>query len=158
MSSPSSSPSSLSLSSICCSALCVRRPPETKSLALPLSFAPIPANTPRLVICGAGVIGVCIAYYLTLRGLRPLLVERSCPAAAASGKAAGFLASHWHSPLSPRGPLMRRSFALHCELAKILDGAANYGFRRIGALGLTVPEPRVPLSQSDQQRLAEVQA
>ena len=36
----------------------------------------------RVVICGAGVIGVCIAYYLTLHGIRPMLLEQVAPACA----------------------------------------------------------------------------
>ncbi len=41
----------------------------------------------RVVICGAGIIGSSIAYYLSLKGVRSLLVERSGVACAASGKA-----------------------------------------------------------------------
>ena len=40
----------------------------------------------RVVICGAGIIGSAIAYYLSLKGVRSLLIERSGVACAASGK------------------------------------------------------------------------
>lgn len=46
----------------------------------------------RVVICGGGIIGASIAYQLTLRGYEPVVIEREEIAAAASGKAGGFLA------------------------------------------------------------------
>ena len=49
----------------------------------------------RVVICGAGVIGACTAYFLSRRGIDVVVVERAEVAAAASGKAGGFLALDW---------------------------------------------------------------
>lgn len=46
-------------------------------------------------ICGAGIVGAATAYHLTLRGLSPIVVESTTVAAAASGKAGGFLAGGW---------------------------------------------------------------
>ena len=46
----------------------------------------------RVVICGGGVIGAAIAYFLSRRGVRATVIERSGIACAASGKAGGFLA------------------------------------------------------------------
>ena len=43
------------------------------------------AASMRVVICGAGAIGSSIAYHLTLRGVKPILVER-CKVAAAGLK------------------------------------------------------------------------
>lgn len=43
------------------------------------------ANEQEVVICGGGIIGVATAYYLTLQGLRPVLIERNGVACAASG-------------------------------------------------------------------------
>jgi glycine/D-amino acid oxidase-like deaminating enzyme len=79
----------------------------------------------RIVICGAGVVGAAVAYYLTRRGARPLIVERARPGAAASGRAGGFLALDWNDG-TPVGPLARLSFALHRELATALDGDTGY--------------------------------
>lgn len=39
----------------------------------------------QVVVCGGGVIGVATAYYLTLQGIEPVLVEKSGIACAASG-------------------------------------------------------------------------
>jgi len=55
------------------------------------------AAEPRIVIAGAGLHGSALAYYLTQRGEKPLVVERHSVAAAASGKGGGFLARDWGS-------------------------------------------------------------
>ncbi|MDW8370723.1 MAG: FAD-dependent oxidoreductase, partial [Geminicoccaceae bacterium] len=70
-----------------------------------------------IAILGAGAIGAATAWFIAHAGLAPTLVERAAPACAASGKAGGFLALDWCDGL-PRGPLSRRSFALHAELAR----------------------------------------
>jgi glycine/D-amino acid oxidase-like deaminating enzyme len=49
----------------------------------------------RVVICGGGVVGACTAYFLARRGIDVMVVERTEVAAAASGKAGGFLALDW---------------------------------------------------------------
>ena len=44
----------------------------------------------RIVICGGGAIGAAIAYFISLRGARPIVIERYEVAGAASGKSGGF--------------------------------------------------------------------
>ena len=70
----------------------------------------------RVVICGGGVIGACTAYFLSLRQVEAIVVERTGVACAASGKSGGFLALDWCDG-SPLGRLARRSFNLHADLA-----------------------------------------
>lgn len=79
----------------------------------------------HIVICGAGVIGASIAYYLSLRGARVTIVEEGEVAGAASGYAGGFLAYDWcdHTALQQ---LARTSFDLHAELAKELGHLYDY--------------------------------
>jgi sarcosine oxidase subunit beta len=48
-------------------------------------------KTADVVIIGAGVIGAAIAYHLTRHGIRPLLVEKSAPAAGSSGACDGLV-------------------------------------------------------------------
>src|SRR5215510_6569430 len=86
-----------------------------------------------VVICGAGVIGAAVAYYLSLRGVAATVIERCGVACAASGKAGGFLALDWcdHSPLAP---LARKSFQLHAGLAQTLE--VDYGYRRLTTLAV----------------------
>lgn len=81
----------------------------------------------RVVICGAGVIGATLAYFLARRGAQVTVIERTGVANAASGKSGGFLALDWCDTYELRD-LARRSFALHGELAAELDGAA-WGYR-----------------------------
>lgn len=87
----------------------------------------------RVVVCGAGVIGSAIAYYLSRRGISATVVERSGVACAASGKAGGFLALDW-CDASPLEALARASFGLHEKLAKTLG--ADHGFRRLTTLAV----------------------
>ena len=68
----------------------------------------------RVLICGGGVIGTSIAYFLSRRDIEPVVIERTGIANAASGKSGGFLALDWCDG-SPMEPLARRSFGLHAE-------------------------------------------
>lgn len=91
----------------------------------------VPKN---IVICGGGVIGASIAYYLGKRGVACQIIERSSVAAAASGKAGGFLAADWQDG-ADTGPLARRSFELHAQLADELQ--EDTGYRRVTTLAVT---------------------
>lgn len=88
---------------------------------------------PRVVVCGAGVVGAAVAYYLSLRGVCATVVERCNIACAASGKAGGFLAFDWCDG-SLLAELARVSFKLHDQLARTLDG--DYGYRRLTTLAV----------------------
>lgn len=82
----------------------------------------------RVIVCGGGVIGACIAYYLSARGIDVTLIERQDVACAASGKSGGFLALDWCDG-TPLEQLARRSFALHASLAAEVDG--DWHYRRV---------------------------
>jgi glycine/D-amino acid oxidase-like deaminating enzyme len=82
----------------------------------------------HVVICGGGVIGASIAYYLSRRGVRASVIERTALACAASGKAGGFLALDWCDG-TPLEVLARRSFALHGQLPQ--EVGEDWGFRRL---------------------------
>ena len=84
----------------------------------------------RVLICGGGVIGAACAYYLSVRGVDVVLIEKAAIACAASGKSGGFLAEDWCDG-TPLETLARRSFALHASLEQILR--ADYGYRRLEA-------------------------
>ena len=91
----------------------------------------------RVLICGGGVIGASIAYFLSRRGVAATVIERSGLACAASGKAGGFLALDWCDG-TPLETLARRSFGLHARLAEEIGG--DWGYRRLttyaGSAGL----------------------
>jgi glycine/D-amino acid oxidase-like deaminating enzyme len=75
----------------------------------------------RVAICGGGVIGACTACFLSLRGIEVIVIERAEVAAAASGKARGFLALDWCAG-TPLDALARRSFQLHAALPHRVAG------------------------------------
>ena len=95
----------------------------------------------HVIVCGAGVVGASVAYFLARRGVAVTVVERSGVACAASGKSGGFLALDWCDG-SPLGPLARASFALHAELAKELG--TDYGYRRMDTFMLVAREKGSP--------------
>jgi glycine/D-amino acid oxidase-like deaminating enzyme len=84
----------------------------------------------RVIICGGGVIGACTAWFLRRHGIEVIVIERTEVAAAASGKAGGFLARDWCAG-SPLDALARRSFALHAQLAQEIAG--DWGYRPMTA-------------------------
>ncbi|HEY2996661.1 MAG TPA: FAD-dependent oxidoreductase [Methylomirabilota bacterium] len=91
----------------------------------------------HVVVCGAGVVGASVAYFLARRGLAVTVVERTAVACGASGKSGGFLALDWCDD-SPLGPLARASFALHATLADELG--TDYGYRRMDTFMLAARE------------------
>jgi glycine/D-amino acid oxidase-like deaminating enzyme len=90
------------------------------------------ASPRHVIVCGAGVIGASVAYFLTQRGIAVTVIERTGVACAASGKSGGFLALDWCDG-SPLAPLARRSFALHADLAAELGN--DWGYRRLTTYG-----------------------
>ena len=90
----------------------------------------------RIVICGGGAIGASIAYFISLRGALPIVIERYEVGGAASGKSGGFLALDWCQG-SPLDRLARRSFALHARLSS--DLGDPWGYRRLTTYGGYAP-------------------
>jgi glycine/D-amino acid oxidase-like deaminating enzyme len=86
----------------------------------------------RVIICGGGVIGASIAYFLSCRGIKAIVVERTGVACAASGKAGGFLARDWCDG-TPLQPLARHSFDLHAQLAQ--ETGDDWAYRRLDTYG-----------------------
>src|SRR5262249_36353358 len=93
----------------------------------------------HIVICGAGAIGACTAYFLSRRGINVTVVERTEVAAAASGKAGGFLALDWCVG-TPLDALARRSFQLHAALPHEIAG--DWAYQRMTAYSGTVVSDR----------------
>jgi glycine/D-amino acid oxidase-like deaminating enzyme len=90
----------------------------------------------RVLICGGGVIGASIAYFLSQRGIRATVVERTGISCAASGKSGGFLARDWCDG-TPLQSIARRSFDLHADLADRLGN--DWGYRRLTTYGGFAP-------------------
>ena len=95
-------------------------------------------TSPRhVIVCGAGVVGASVAYFLARRGVRVTVVERTGVACAASGKSGGFLALDWCDNTPVEG-LARASFALHATLPEELG--VDYGYRRMDTYMLAARE------------------
>src|SRR5262245_20397496 len=91
----------------------------------------------HVIVCGAGVVGASVAYFLARRGIAVTMVERTAVACAASGNSGGFLALDWCDG-TPVEPLARASFALHAALAR--DIARDWGYRRMDTFMLAARE------------------
>lgn len=101
-----------------------------------LSYLSFPSNKSKgkkhIIIVGAGIIGVCIAYYITHHPkFDPkkhyiTIVESKRVAGGASGKAGGLLAL-WAFPQQ----IVPVSFKLHQELAEKYDGAKKLGIQKV---------------------------
>lgn len=100
----------------------------------------------RVVICGAGIIGSAIAYYLAMKGVAATVVERASVACASSGKAGGFLALDWQDG-GATGPLGRLSFKLHQELADSLG--KDIGYRRVQTLSAAAAPAKTGIKLSN---------
>lgn len=91
----------------------------------------------HIVIVGAGIIGVCTAYYLVKHpSFDPhkyhiSLVESKRVAGGASGKAGGLLAL-WAFPQQ----LVPLSFKLHQELSDLYDGESEWDYRRLTTVSI----------------------
>lgn len=101
------------------------------------------STSKRVVVCGGGVIGASVAYFLGLKNVEALVVERAGVANAASGKSGGFLAYDWCRG-TPVDGLAKRSFSLHAELASTLGAELNldWGYRRLDTLSIAASERR----------------
>ncbi|AQZ11553.1 TDA3 (YHR009C) [Zygosaccharomyces parabailii] len=91
----------------------------------------------HIVIVGAGIIGVCTAYYLTRHPdfdastHHITVLESKRVAGGASGKAGGLLAS-WAFPQQ----IVPLSFQLHQELSDEYDGDEKWDYRRLTTVSL----------------------
>ncbi|XP_040583244.1 uncharacterized protein [Lepeophtheirus salmonis] len=84
------------------------------------------SSNEHIVIVGGGIIGCATAYYLSQMGRTNItLIERHEIAGSSSGKAGGFLGRNW-SDHRLSGPLSRKSFELHKNLAHTLPHEVDY--------------------------------
>lgn len=111
----------------------------------------------EIVVIGAGIIGVCTAYYLTQHpNFDPnkhhvTLLEARRPAGGASGKAGGLLAL-WAFPQQ----IVPLSFNLHKELADKYDGEEEWGYRRVNTMSVEADlTPQGPRKSLDTASLPE---
>lgn len=93
---------------------------------------------PTVVILGGGIIALSTAYYASLSSSEEIHIIESNATffECASGRAAGFLARDWFSPLV--AGLGELSFVLHQRLAEEHDGATAWGYS--GSTGISISQ------------------
>ncbi|ODV66522.1 FAD dependent oxidoreductase [Hyphopichia burtonii NRRL Y-1933] len=106
-----------------------------------LQFNSIPSGNHKgkkhIVIVGAGIIGVCIAYFIIKHPkfdpakIHITIVESKRVAGGASGKAGGLLAL-WAFPQQ----IVPLSFELHQQLSDLYNGEEEWGYRRLTTVSL----------------------
>jgi sarcosine oxidase subunit beta len=90
------------------------------------------AETADVIVIGAGVQGASLAYHLSLRGARVVVVERSTVAAGATGRSSGLVRMHYDLPAE--AALAWASFPWFRDWAERVGG--DCGFVRTGFLWL----------------------
>lgn len=89
----------------------------------------------QIVIVGAGITGLSIAYHLGLQGVRGVVVlEKERIGAGASGVAPGGVRQQWSTPVNCR--LSRESFRFYQRVNEILEPDHELVFRECGYLFL----------------------
>src|SRR3981081_1899249 len=118
----------------------------------------------HVIVCGAGVMGAAVAYYLARRGVAVTVVERSGVACAASGKSGGFLALDWcdRTEVGPRGGGPAGAAELRAprgagardphRLRLSSDGHVHAGRAGEGRGGGRPPDPRAALDRLPRHR------
>lgn len=111
---------------------------------------------PRVVVAGGGVVGTSVAYFLAKEhGIGCTIVDRKGVAAAASGRAGGFLARDWNDG-SPTEALTHRSFDLHARLGDELARWGPTDYRRLTCSAVAVNEG-IALSAPKNAKLKNVE-
>ncbi|HSB89977.1 MAG TPA: FAD-dependent oxidoreductase [Anaerolineales bacterium] len=93
------------------------------------------AEAADAVIIGAGIHGSSLAFHLSQRGLKPVVVERRFVAAGATGRSSGLVRMHYD--LEPESALAWASFRYFSRWEEIVGGEC--GFRRTGFLQIAAP-------------------
>ena len=104
------------------------------------------ARTADIVIIGGGVTGCSIAYHLTRRGVRKLVVvEKNFLASGATGKSSACVRQHYSTPETCRMVLHALRFLEHFAE---LTGGRTASFTRVGYLLGVDDRLRVPMEKS----------
>jgi sarcosine oxidase subunit beta len=93
-------------------------------------------TTADIVIIGAGIHGTSLAYHLTQRGVKPVVLERRFLAAGATGRSSGLVRMHYD--LEPESRLAWASYQYFRNWKEIVGGDCD--FTRTGFLQLVPAE------------------
>jgi sarcosine oxidase subunit beta len=109
------------------------------------------AETADAIIIGGGIHGASLAFHLTRRGLRPLVLERRFVGAGATGRSSGLVRMHYD--LEPESALAWASYRIFRNWDDVVGG--DCGFTRTGFLQLVAPQndPQLRANVAMHQRL-----
>ena len=109
------------------------------------------AETADVIIIGGGIHGASLAFHLTRRGLRPLVLERRFVAAGATGRSSGLVRMHYD--LEPESALAWSSYQIFRNWSEIVGGEC--GFTRTGFLQFVAADhaPQLRANVAMHQRL-----
>jgi sarcosine oxidase subunit beta len=93
-------------------------------------------NNADVIIIGAGIHGASLAFHLTRRGMKPIVLERRFLAAGATGRSSGLVRMHYD--FEPESRLAWSSFQYFRNWKEIVGG--DCGFTRTGFLQLVRTE------------------
>ncbi len=93
-------------------------------------------QTADVIVVGAGVQGVSLAFHLARKGVRVLVLERGMLAGGATGRSSGFVRMHYDYENDAR--LAWSSFPYFCDWSERV-GVGDCGFVRTGFLQLVPP-------------------
>jgi sarcosine oxidase subunit beta len=94
------------------------------------------AETSDAIIIGAGIHGASLAFHLTQRGLRPIILERRFAASGTTGRSSGLV--RMHCDLEPEAALPWASYRVFRDWHEIVGGEC--GFTRTGFLQVVAPD------------------
>ncbi|MEA2694495.1 MAG: glycine oxidase, partial [Acidobacteriota bacterium] len=111
-------------------------------------------DNPRVILAGAGVIGLSLAYELSGRGARVTLLERGQPGREASWAGAGILTPASPAAVSPLDRLRALSLTRIARWSQELQESTGIdnGFRRSGALELASTAAEVTALRESAER------
>src|SRR4030067_445366 len=100
---------------------------------------------------GGGARGAVLAFQLSLRGLRPVVLERRFVGAGATGRSSGLVRMHYD--LEPESALAWSSYQIFRNWSEIVGGEC--GFTRTGFLQFVAPDhaPQLRANIAMHQRL-----
>lgn len=94
------------------------------------------AETADVIIIGGGIHGASLAFHLTRRGLRPLVLEKRFVGAGATGRSSGLVRMHYD--LEPESALAWASYQIFRNWNEVVGGEC--GFTRTGFLQIVAPD------------------
>ncbi len=100
------------------------------------------SNSGEVIIVGGGIIGCLTAYFLAIRGAKPVVVETDAIASGASGTSGGWLTPYSYECDPAMIALSPISLALHRELAEVLpeETGIDHGFEEAPYLRCALTE------------------